>query len=103
MSQYLQWDEPLAPDEWTLRNTRAQNIVQKINAGYGTPIRLTLLKIAGAFPSTAKPYKVREPMYKSELAALITKMRIAALIIWLRTLIPTWPVALGFMSVKVQG
>ena len=51
-------------------------------------MRFTFAKIFGALPSIARPYSVREPMYKSELAALKTKSRIHALMIWLSTLIP---------------
>lgn len=80
---------PLALEELTLRYTKPQNKVQRIIAGYGTPMRLTRRKIRGAFPSMARPYRVREPMYRSELAALMTKTRMAALMTWFRTLIPT--------------
>ena len=51
-------------------------------------MRLTRVKIFGAWPWTARPYKVRVPMYKSEFAALSTKIRMQALIMWLRTLMP---------------
>ncbi len=80
---------PFAPEDATFRNTRQQNAEQKSNAGQGTPSLFTFLKIAGAFPSMAKPYRVREPMYKSEFAALKTKIKMAALITWFNTLIPT--------------
>lgn len=62
--------------------------MQKMSAGYGTPMRLTFAKMRGALPSIAKPYRVREPIYKSEFAALKTKSRIHALMTWLRTLMP---------------
>lgn len=83
---------PLAPEAATLRKTKPQKAVHMINAGYGTPMRLTLLKMLGAFPSRARPYRVRDPIYKSELAALRTKTRIAPLITWFRTLMPTYKV-----------
>ena len=60
-----------------LRKTKKQNAVQSRSAGHGTPILLTRRKILGAFPSKARPYKVRDPMYRSEFAADMTKMRIA--------------------------
>ncbi len=64
-----------------------------MSAGYGTPRRFTLAKMRGAFLSAARAYRVRDPIYRSELAALRTNSRIAALIIWFRTLIPTRVVA----------
>jgi hypothetical protein len=85
------------PDFLTLRKVKKQNAVQNINAGprepirqcyprlrqpkklsQGTPMRFTRLKILGAFPSAASAKRVREPMYRSELAALMTKIRITA-------------------------
>lgn len=87
----------------TLRNTRAQNAVHRKRAGYGTPMRLTRAKIFGAWPWTARPYRVRVPMYKSEFAAERTKMRIAALMIWFRTLIPASVVAVGAARKRTYG
>ena len=87
----------------TLRNTRAQNAVHRKRAGYGTPMRLTRAKIFGAWPWTARPYRVRVPMYKSEFAAERTKMRIAALMIWFRTLIPASVVAVGAARKRMYG
>jgi hypothetical protein len=85
------------PDFLTLRKVKKQNAVQNINAGpsepmhqynpalqqpekpsQGTPMRFTRLNILGALPSAASAKRVREPMYRSELAALITKIRMTA-------------------------
>jgi hypothetical protein len=41
----------------------------KMNATHGTPRLVHLVKIRGALPSLAIPYKVRVAMYWSELAA----------------------------------
>lgn len=60
-----------------------------MSAAYGTPMRFTLLKIAGALPSMARPYSVREPMYRSEFAALSTKIRMQALMMLGRVRMPT--------------
>lgn len=49
---------------------------------------MTLAKMRGALPSAARPYRVRDAMYRSELAALSTNMRMQALITWFRVLIP---------------
>jgi hypothetical protein len=59
------------------KKTKKQNAVQSRSAGHGTPSLLTFLKILGAFPSRARPYRVRDPMYRSELAAESTNTRIA--------------------------
>ena len=86
-------DIPLALEDETFRKTRPQKSVDMISAGQGTPRRFTRVKIRGAFPSMASPYSVRDAMYKSEFAALSTKRRMAALMIWFRTLIPASVVA----------
>ena len=70
---------PLALDDDTLRKTSPQNIVAIIRAGYGTPKRLTRAKMLGAFPSAARPYSVRDAIYRSEFAALSTKSKMQAL------------------------
>lgn len=46
------------------------------NATYGTPREVHLVKILGALPSLAIPYRVRVAMYWSELAAEMVKIRI---------------------------
>lgn len=92
----LKRHSPLAPLDLTFRKTNPQKAVQSRSAGHGTPIRLTLRNIRGALPSIARPYNVREPMYKSEFAADMTKSRTAALITWLITFIPTRVVAIGY-------
>ena len=90
-----EWDPflPFALEEDTLRNTSAQKQVQRIREAYGTPMRFTLAKILGALPSTARPYSVREPMYRSELAALRTNSRMQALMTWFNVLIPAKVIA----------
>ena len=47
-----------------------------------------LAKILGACPSRARPYKVLDAIYWSELAAEKVKIRIAALVTWGSPLIP---------------
>ena len=74
---------------FTFKKTRAQNAVHKINEIHGTPYRLTLLNKRGACPWIARPYSVLVPVYRSELAALNTKMRIQALTTCRRDLMPT--------------
>ena len=70
--------------------------------GQGTPRRFTRANILGAFPSIASPYSVRDAMYRSELAALITKRRMHALMMWLRTRMPTSVVA-SMIDVMNEG
>jgi hypothetical protein len=48
------------------------------SATNGTPRLSVLAIIEGAFPASAKAYNVREAIYKSELDAEITKIRIQA-------------------------
>jgi len=40
---------------WTPMNARNANTVEHINAAQGKPLRFVLLKMAGAFPATARP------------------------------------------------
>lgn len=65
----------------TFRNASPLKQVHSPSATYGTPIRFTRAKTAGACPCRASPYSVREPIYRSEFAALRTKTRMQALMI----------------------
>lgn len=83
----------MALEELAFRNTKPQMIVHRMSEVHGTPIQLTRLNIRGALPWIARPYSVREPIYRSEFAAESTNMRIAALMMWFKTLIPASVVA----------
>ena len=74
-----------------------------MSAGQGTPVLLTLAKIFGALPSAARPYRVREPMYRSEFAALSTKIRMHALMTWFRVLIPARVAAIATNRVNLNS
>jgi hypothetical protein len=66
-------------DPWTtFIYERQQNEALTPSATKGTPRLSVLAMMEGAFPASAKAYKVREAIYRSELEADITNNRIHA-------------------------
>lgn len=54
----------------------------------GRPLLIVLAKMRGAWPSHAMPYSVRDAAYKSELPAEKAAMRMTALMMLGRALMP---------------
>ena len=67
---------------------------QKTTATTGKPFFDVYLKMLGALPANARPYNEREEVYRSEDAADIAEVRIAALITLGRPFIPAASMAI---------
>lgn len=75
-------------EELRPRNARQPKDHEKRTEMYGTPVRLVVLKMRGAWPCVARECSVREVRKTSELAAESAEVRMAALMMEGKTLIP---------------
>ena len=75
------------PDD-TLMYARNEKAVQKMMESNGRPALVVLVKILGPFPESARPYRARDEVYKSDEAADHADVRNAALITCGRPLMP---------------
>jgi hypothetical protein len=83
-SQLSTVSEPLESD----MNERAKNSVTMESETMGSPLEVVLARIRGAYPRRESPYSIRDAEYMSELPAEKAEVRIAALMILGRALMP---------------
>lgn len=68
------------PSQYKL-DAQGLQLTQVKTATIGRPALVHLAKMRGAWPRTARPYKIREAVYKNELPAENAEVKTQALII----------------------